>query len=385
MLNQILNIIILAFVSMSFIYIGIIRHKNTKYFYLSPDRNALLDIFKAFAIFNIIFIHTVWWSGQKYIPYEEIGQISLFVDVPLFFFLSGWATIYQENNLFTFLKRIIQIYIPYVLYGFILITIYILYHKKVFTYRDIIDYLFFDFGPIFNWSTLVGALWFIRLYFLILIITPFLKVIAKHNILSLILIAITVSVNIFYTIKNEPPLQFQIPGIWDPQQLSFYIFFYFLGIYTQNIYLTKKELFIIIIINTLIILFCSSINADVFNLQKNKFPPNIFYLLSSLYSVVLVLFVKKYEIFIKNKIRENRLFKFISLCGEKVYSIFFCQHIGGALIYHIVYKFNYLNWFSLIIISYILNLIISITTGFLFDSVNKFYIRNIKRALIGIK
>ncbi|TYP89850.1 acyltransferase family protein [Blastococcus xanthinilyticus] len=53
-------------------------------------RNHYIDLLKGFAALNIVFIHTVFNSGFNYVP-DWVRAASLAVDVPFFFFLSGWA------------------------------------------------------------------------------------------------------------------------------------------------------------------------------------------------------------------------------------------------------------------------------------------------------
>lgn len=58
----------------------------------TAQRNHYIDFLRGFAAVNIIFIHTCFWSGGSYVP-EWMQSISLAVDVPFFFFLSGWSSV----------------------------------------------------------------------------------------------------------------------------------------------------------------------------------------------------------------------------------------------------------------------------------------------------
>lgn len=40
-------------------------------------RNLLIDLIKGIATLSIIFIHTVFWSGERYVP-SEIRNLSLY-------------------------------------------------------------------------------------------------------------------------------------------------------------------------------------------------------------------------------------------------------------------------------------------------------------------
>lgn len=59
-------------------------------------RDKSLDFFRGIAALNIIFIHTVFWSGEQYVP-QVVKSLALLIDVPFFFFLSGWSFNYCKN------------------------------------------------------------------------------------------------------------------------------------------------------------------------------------------------------------------------------------------------------------------------------------------------
>ena len=53
-------------------------------------RNEYIDYLKGIASIGIIAIHTAFWSGQSYTP-EWFWNLTLLLDVPFFFYLSGWG------------------------------------------------------------------------------------------------------------------------------------------------------------------------------------------------------------------------------------------------------------------------------------------------------
>lgn len=57
-------------------------------------RNDNLDYFRGIAILNVIFIHTVWWSGILY-NHFLVRQAFLLFEVPVFF--SSRMVIYLSN------------------------------------------------------------------------------------------------------------------------------------------------------------------------------------------------------------------------------------------------------------------------------------------------
>ena len=75
-------------------------------------RDLYIDFAKGFATLAIIFIHTVFWSGQFYIP-TELRVLSLLVDVPLFFALSGLTS---GNNIEKTLYRLLKLQITFMIF-----------------------------------------------------------------------------------------------------------------------------------------------------------------------------------------------------------------------------------------------------------------------------
>lgn len=53
-------------------------------------RDRFIDLIKGIAVLNIVVIHTTFWSGESYVP-NLVKSLSLMIDMPLFFFMSGWG------------------------------------------------------------------------------------------------------------------------------------------------------------------------------------------------------------------------------------------------------------------------------------------------------
>ena len=60
-------------------------------------RDQSLDFLRGLAALSIIFIHTAFWSGEAYVP-QAVEALSLILDVPFFFFLSGWGGGYARSS-----------------------------------------------------------------------------------------------------------------------------------------------------------------------------------------------------------------------------------------------------------------------------------------------
>ena len=63
------------------------------------DRNNYIDILKCIAIISVVFIHTAFSSGEKYVP-RWFANFTLLFEVPMFFFLAGWSFSYSKNIIY---------------------------------------------------------------------------------------------------------------------------------------------------------------------------------------------------------------------------------------------------------------------------------------------
>ena len=63
---------------------------------MGKKRDTYLDFMKGVAAINIIMIHTVFWSGESYVP-EIVKSMALVLDVPFFFFCSGVGFTYVRS------------------------------------------------------------------------------------------------------------------------------------------------------------------------------------------------------------------------------------------------------------------------------------------------
>lgn len=59
-------------------------------------RNNTIDFFRRLAALQVILIHTAFHSGSSYVP-AWFQNLTLFVYVPVFFFLSGWSATYCKD------------------------------------------------------------------------------------------------------------------------------------------------------------------------------------------------------------------------------------------------------------------------------------------------
>jgi fucose 4-O-acetylase-like acetyltransferase len=345
----------------------------------SRKRNNILDIVKGFAIINIILIHTVFWSGKSYIPYQTLRELTLLVDVPLFFFLSGWAASLHKQDLKGTFKRLKKLYIPYLVMIVVLLLSSLIFYNTRESFDTVLKWLTFTSHRSLEFRVVMGSMWFLAPFIIISVFTPLYTFILKNRKISILFIMFLLCINVIFNLATFKLPNISILGMTSLRIVVFYLFFYFLGMYTRDIKLTFKQL--IYVLSPIIILFVYYLwKANFkFELQANKFPPNIFYLISSMFSVIATLYLKNFEGWVNKHIKNSKLLKFLSFSGQNVYNIYLYQGFGGSLIFLLVNSSlkNQIHWSLLLLLCFICNLLISYILAYVFGLLNK--------AILGIK
>ncbi len=75
-------------------------------------RYDYIDYLRGIAAIFIILIHTSFWSGTKYIP-AQFYNLTLIVDVPFFFYLSGWGSNYTILSVRRVLVKLFKMWIKW--------------------------------------------------------------------------------------------------------------------------------------------------------------------------------------------------------------------------------------------------------------------------------
>jgi surface polysaccharide O-acyltransferase-like enzyme len=340
---------------------------------LSKKRNHVLDIVKGFAIINIILIHTVWWSGVVYIPNEIIRQLTLLIDVPLFFFLSGWAASLHSQNLKVTLKRLWKLYIPYVIMIVVLLLFLAIFYHRIVPWEVIKQWLTFTSRDSFEFGVVMESMWFLAPFLIISIFSPIYEIILKSRKVSIFLICLLLCINIIFNFVDLEIANVLVFGMTSIRIVTFYLLFYFFGMYTKNIKLTLRQL-LYILIPVLLLFFSYLWSVDFkFQLQANKFPPTMFYFIASMFSVLGTLYLKNFEERISKSIENNRLLRFLSFSGTNVFNIYLYQGFGGSVIYYLVYSplIGQLHWIILLLLCFVCNLFVSYLLAYVFGELNR--------------
>ncbi len=349
---------------------------------IQKQRNYILDIVKGFAIINIVFIHTVWWSGQVYMQSDLIRQLSLFIDVPLFFFLSGWATSLHEQSFKTTLKRFIKLCIPYAITIATLTLALTVFYKRSISFQTIWGWLTLTFRESFELPVVMGSMWFLAPFIIISILTPVLMRIVNMRNLSAFFIIFLLLLNFLFNSYETGIGDIVVLNLISIRVIVFYLLFYYLGIYTRDMTLNIKEFIYIIISLTFLLGLCLCYFNFKLDLQANKFPPSALYLIASTYSVVATLYLKNFEEKASQKInKNNKILKFLQYSGKNAYNLYLYQGFGGSIIFYIAYNANIImlpKGYKLVL-SFICNLAITYALAFTFGKLNNLALKPVNK------
>lgn len=333
-------------------------------------RDLYIDFAKGLATLSVVFIHTVYWSGQYYVP-SEVRIFSLLFDVVLFYALSG---ITSGGNLDKTFSRLLKLQITYMI--FVTFLFFADYFFKVFgmsvfgeqalmSYYETFDgkYALKTFSMQPQWQNLgnwyihtytnadtfpvvMGSFWYLKVYYIltvfgVLILRFFPKHIAWFTALCLIL---TLIFNIF-------------PQYYPTGQVG-YVAFY-LAIFLIGHQMRGKKIptkFIPLLYGGVALALGWMFwyyGADIFyKLNKLKFPPKLPYIIWLLFGIV-TLFVGYNRL----KITKDN---FINYIGRNAIFYYFGQGISSSLIYFLVVPLkDSINHWVLLIMIFIINIILA--------------------------
>lgn len=333
-------------------------------------RDLYIDFAKGFATLSIIFIHTVFWSGQFYVP-TEIRVLSLLIDVPLFYALSGLTS---GGNVEKTLYRLLKLQITFMI--FVTFLFFLDYFFKVFGLhvfglewmKDFYStfgskYVPHNISDVPQWQNLgnwylhqytnadtfpvvMGSFWYLKVYFILTVFgVLILRFFPKH-------------INWFIVLCFGLTLIFNLLPHYYPTGQVGYVALY-LGIFLAAHQLKGKKIptqwipFLYgILILILIILFWNSGKEIFMKMNKAKFPPKLLYIFWSGFSLV-TLFV----LYNRLKITKESIITFI---GKNAIFFYFAQGMSSSLVYFLVVPLqDSMPWWVLMILIYLINIVLA--------------------------
>ncbi|MCR5260525.1 MAG: acyltransferase [Candidatus Gastranaerophilales bacterium] len=307
----------------------------------AKQRDFYIDTVRGLCVFAIIFVHTVFFSGEDYLP-NFVRNIALFFDIPAFFFLTGCTiSVHKSVNP---VKQMAKLLIVFFIVFFVLHLFSGSYYSKVIL-PLLLHEINLNLFPVFS-----DAYWFVPVYIVGLlyavIVINYLK---RYFLLFLLLIVpVIYIVSWFYTY----PFGYEVLGL-KFQQVLFYFWLILLGFHLYNKDSKQRLLFGIFLVLSAVI---GSVYLDVFSLklQLYKFPVvKLPYFVISMFSVGLIL------IFVR-EVKEN----FVSKIGENAIYYYASQGISSSLIFLLAKHISCNIWCKLFV-CYVLNCVTALILGYI--------------------
>lgn len=136
-------------------------------------RNQYIDFCRGVAAVGIIAVHTAFWGGQRYTP-PWFHNLTLFLDVPFFYYLSGWAMSYRHADLTKTVKSLGKIWLKWVFFTTLLAAFCALsaflpwQFAGVASIKELVGCYFFN-VTFPGFPVVGGSIWFIPVYFVVLV------------------------------------------------------------------------------------------------------------------------------------------------------------------------------------------------------------------------
>ena len=345
------------------------------------QRDLYIDFAKGLATLSVIFIHTVFWSGQFYVT-TEIRIFSLIFDVVLFYALSG---ITSGSNLEKTFYRLLKLQITYMF--FVTFVFFADYFFKVFGLNffgvDWMKNFYSTFGEKYvprslstqpqwqslgNWylhkytnadtfPVVMGSFWYLKVYFILTVFgVLILKFFKKH-------------INWFIALCFGLTLIFSIFPHYYPSGQTGYVAFY-LGVFLIGHQLKGKKIptkwipiLFGLVAAALVWMFWYYGSEIFYKINKLKFPPKIPYIIWLLFGIV-TLFVG----YNRSKISKNN---FVIYIGKNAIFYYFAQGISSSLIYFLVVPMvDKVHWILLLIGIFIINVILAMILAEFFKKID---------------
>ena len=334
-------------------------------------RDLYIDFAKGFATLAIIFIHTVFWSGQFYVP-TELRVLSLLIDVPLFYALSGLTS---GGNIEKTFYRLLKLQITFMI--FVTFLFFLDYFFKVFGLnifglnwmKDFYStfgskYVPLNISDVPQWQNLgnwylhqytnadtfpvvMGSFWYLKVYFILTVFgVLILRFFSKH-------------INWFIGLCFGLTFLFNVLPQFYPTGQVGYVALY-LGVFLIAHQLKGKEIptkwvpFLYGILLLILGFLFWNFGEELFlRMNKAKFPPKLLYVFWSSFSL-LTLFV----LYNRVKISKNN---FITHIGKNAIFYYFAQGMSSSLVYFIVVLLkDSLPWGILLLLIFAINILLAV-------------------------
>jgi len=330
---------------------------------MTTERSTYIDFFRGVMMLSVIHIHTLYWSLSKFTP-DSLRHAAYLLDIPIFFFISGYLfkTASFPVSIRAALKQFLRLYLHYAVISFLVAA-------------GILLWIRVDGGlsPAGIWESLLsifqvklkgelwrvlkmydGNLWYIRTYFLLLLLSPLLVGLPlfRRAKIPLVVFLFVVYALTLHAYKGHT-------FIWeDWNQVLFYALFFVLGaIYRAGESdFGPKEAACSLGINLLLAALVYHLDGNTLKMTPYKFPPNYQYFIYTLLLVHVFILARPYwgqpkAAAIKPLVWAGRNSYVLYLvqgavCSIPIYFVHQLETTNPWKLYAIVYSFNVLVSFG---------------------------------------
>ena len=262
------------------------------------ERAHYIDLIRGICVIGIIFIHTCFHSGGSYVP-MPMRSISLLLDVPAFFFISGMTMGYIKKDMI--INGLFKLSMVFTLLSVICNLLF-----NSLSLSAIVQPLFLSGIPVPNFfHSVLWSYWFVPVFACTIILSSIIIKKFESKIVYIIialLVTYTLTFLEYFSMDNYYYFGKKVVMILFPTACFLF------GYWCQNNIVNapdRKRFAVVLFIAACAVFYCCyyySGNA-VFNLQSNKFPFKLPYIAASFLSMAVFIFF--YDLKIKNRFFEH--------------------------------------------------------------------------------
>lgn len=302
------------------------------------QRDTNIDIYRAFAMIWVILVHTFYWT-QSPTPAASY----LLFEMPLFFFVAGAANaLGSRKPVLTFwVSRFERLLIPYWVFaalGILLTLVKAFLESQPFLF-SYVTWLLPTTVPQSHVRFLTWHLWFIPVYLLVMLVFPLLLQLEERfagpvKFLPLVMFAVTL-------LAIDLDKMHNLAQRWWLPQVLFYSFWAYAGIlYSRGVFRSwpKWRYALLGAVSAIATFLLVTKGGYPVDMQVNKFPPNLAFLLMNLSYFMLFVFLKEALVKMASLGPLKQLFQAYSKYGYTIYLYHPLAFLALSLVLKRVYR-----------------------------------------------
>lgn len=328
-------------------------------------RNHYIDLLKGLAALNIVFIHTVFNSGFNYVP-DWLRALSLAVDVPFFFFLSGWAAASMSaislQKTFMSLWRTYVQWVFFVVFTFVLMLIVAaatpvpLGSPQEFGASFLGNLVLHNPNTPLPFFGVMGGGWFLVVYFAVIPVLSFVIAVIRRHTESVTPIAIVLLVCLIGFVRVQAGAQF----FFFDQYFLCYCVFFLIGYLQKDLLLRPWQSVVLLGLAAAALWFTLTIRgAALIDMQSLKFAPTLAWACFSLFAIVVAMSFKRWQFSVSARGPLNWV-------GRNALQFFFTNAVAASIVMFIEPLIP-LPWIPKLVACYGVTLAITVALVILFN------------------